>query len=108
MTQRTSIADIQVAQSLFQFIEQDVLPGTEVTSEQFWSGLSDIINELSGENKALIAKREDLQAQIDSWHKTHQGDSFEFNGYKQFLKDISYLETLLRILISLQQGLILN
>ena len=93
MTQRTSIADIQVAQSLFQFIEQDVLPGTEVTSEQFWSEFSNIINELSGENKALITKRDHLQTQIDSWHKAHQGNSFNFADYKQFLTEIDYLET---------------
>ena len=93
MTQRTSIADIQVAQCLYQFIEQEVLPGTEVTSAQFWSGFSTIINELSSENKSLVAKRDDLQTQIDQWHKEHQGSQFSFDQYKQFLKDINYLET---------------
>jgi len=91
MNQRISIADLQVAPCLYDFIEQDVLPGTGVPSNQFWQGLASIVNDLGEENRSLLAKRDSLQAQIDAWHSENKGDIFDFAKYKAFLKDINYL-----------------
>ncbi len=91
MTTRISIANMQVAQNLYNFIESSVLPGTEITSEKFWSGFSDLVNDLSPKNKALLATRETLQQQIGQYHQKHQGAAFNFSAYKSFLKEIGYL-----------------
>lgn len=92
MNQRVSIADISIAKCLYDFIEQDVLPGITINSNEFWHSLSNIITDLSEENKVLLAKRDYLQAKIDQWHRDNQGDSFIFANYKSFLQEINYLE----------------
>ena len=72
-------------------MESSVLPGTEITSEKFWRGFSDLVNDLSSKNKALLATRETLQQQISQYHQKHQGAAFNFSAYKSFLKEIGYL-----------------
>lgn len=81
---------LEVAQELYDFIEQDALPNTGVTSEVFWSGLEGIVADLTPKNKALLAKRDDLQAQIDTYY-ANGGATKSFAEYKQFLQGIGYL-----------------
>lgn len=91
MTQYTPIANIQVANCLYDFINQDVLSGLDIQAEQFWQRFSKLINELSNENAQLLATRDKIQAQIDQWHKENKGENFNFSAYKRFLKEINYL-----------------
>jgi len=91
MNQRIAVANIQVDQELFDFIEHEVLPESNIASNEFWQSFSNLINELSPENKTLLATRDSMQLQIDQWHQQHQGDNFNFQSYKAFLKDINYL-----------------
>jgi malate synthase len=91
MTQYIKTQNIQVAQCLHHFIEQDVLPHSTISSTEFWKHFSSIIEKLTPVNKALLATRDDLQAKIDSWHQIHFGDKFNFSAYKDFLKEINYL-----------------
>ncbi len=89
MTERTQIGGLQVANTLKSLLENDILPGTGVSADQFWSGLEGIVNDLAPKNRALLAKRDDLQAKIDAWHKANgKGD---FAAYKAFLQEIGYL-----------------
>ncbi|MBT0961114.1 malate synthase G [Denitromonas iodatirespirans] len=89
MSTHTKIGGMQVANALKQLLEKDILPGTGVTADQFWSGLESIVNDLAPKNRALLAKRDELQAKIDAWHQKHgKGD---FAAYKTFLKEIGYL-----------------
>lgn len=81
---------LEVAQELYDFIEQDALPNTGVTSEAFWSGLEGIVADLTPKNKALLEKRDDLQAQIDTYY-ANGGAAKSFAEYKQFLQSIGYL-----------------
>ncbi|WP_410211068.1 malate synthase G [Aquirhabdus sp.] len=81
---------LEVAQELYDFIEQDALPNTGVTSEGFWTGLEQIVADLTPKNKALLAKRDDLQAKIDAYYQ-NGGKDKPFAEYKQFLQDIGYL-----------------
>lgn len=83
--------NLQVAPVLFQFIDLEALPGSGLTSEQFWSGLEALIQDLAPQNRALLAKRKDLEAQINAWHKENK-ENFDFDGYKLFLQEIGYLE----------------
>jgi malate synthase len=85
------IQNIQVAQCLHQFIEQDVLPHSLISPTDFWQNFSTIIEKLTPINKALLATRDDLQTKIDSWHQNNFADNFDFSSYKKFLKDINYL-----------------
>lgn len=91
MNQRISKANLQVSQCLADFIELEVLPDTGLNSADFWSSFAEIIDNLAPENNQLLKTRDQLQAKIDQWHQTHQGDEFNFEQYKQFLKDINYL-----------------
>ncbi|MBU8908841.1 malate synthase G [Desertibacillus haloalkaliphilus] len=85
------VENLQVASVLYEFINSEALPGTGVSSEQFWSGLNTVVHELAPENKALLVEREDLQRKISEWHKGNKG-SIDFKTYKTFLEEIGYLE----------------
>jgi malate synthase len=91
MTQTVQSAGLSINQDLFEFIEHEALPNTGITSSQFWQNFADLINDLSSENAKLLSKRDELQAQIDNWHKQNLGEKFDFGRYKQFLTDIGYL-----------------
>ncbi|QID19202.1 malate synthase G [Nitrogeniibacter mangrovi] len=89
MTERTQIGGLQVANELKSLLENDILPGTGVTAEQFWSGLDAIVSDLAPKNAALLAKRDELQSKLDAWHKAN--GKGEFGAYKAFLEEIGYL-----------------
>lgn len=91
MTQTVQSAGLSINQDLFEFIEHEALPNTGITSSQFWQNFAAIINDLSGENAKLLSKRDELQDQIDNWHKQNFAEKFDFGRYKQFLTDIGYL-----------------
>lgn len=93
MTSRVQVGSLQVAQVLFDLVNDKILPGTEITSERFWSKLAAIVDDLSPKNRALLAKRDELQAKIDQWHlQQNQAQSkHDPLTYKQFLTEIGYL-----------------
>ena len=80
-----------MARPLHDLIEQQALPGTGVTSEQFWRGLSALIHEEGPRNKALLARRDYLQARIDAWHRARKGTPHDAAAYQAFLAEIGYL-----------------
>ena len=82
---------LQVAQPLIQFIEQKALPGTGVSTVEFWQGLADLFNELGPKNKALLAYRSELQTKIDQWHIRQRNQPHGHETYKEFLKGSPYV-----------------
>ncbi|WLD93589.1 malate synthase G [Alkalihalobacillus sp. AL-G] len=92
MSDYVQVGDLHIARELYEFINSEAIPGSEVTSEQFWSGLEGIIKELSPKNKSLLEKRTELQTKINNWHKENF-ETFDFDAYKSFLKEINYLES---------------
>ncbi|UWQ40215.1 malate synthase G [Leisingera aquaemixtae] len=82
---------IQVAPELADFIEKQALPGTGVEAETFWKGLAELVNGFGPENRALLAKREDIQARIDAWHIANRDKPHDHEAYKAFLAEIGYL-----------------
>jgi malate synthase len=92
MTARTQCNSLQVATPLYRFIEDKVLPGTGISSADFWKGFDEIVKDLSPKNAALLAKRDRLQLDIDQWHKAHPGPITDMPAYRQFLKDIGYID----------------
>ena len=91
MTQRIQKGGLQVAQSLYDLVNNEIIPGTDVAPEHFWLELENIINELGMTNQALLSKRDNIQLQMDEWHKSHKGQLPDIETYKQFLTDIGYL-----------------
>ncbi|MFM7010493.1 MAG: malate synthase G [Betaproteobacteria bacterium] len=91
MTARTSCHRLQVATPLYNFIEQQVLPGTGVTSADFWKGFDAIVHDLGPKNAALLAERDRIQTEMDTWHRAHPGPIQDMPAYKAFLTKIGYL-----------------
>lgn len=91
VTERIQVGGLQVATELHRFIENEALPGTGVTPEQFWSGLDAILHDLAPRNRALLAKRDQLQAQIDEWYRGRRGQPLDRAAHTEFLKEIGYL-----------------
>ena len=91
MTKRISIANLQVAEELYNFVNEQVLPGTKLPQDTFWSGFANLIEELAPKNKDLLIKRDALQQKITAYHQGHQAENFNFSDYKGFLTEIGYL-----------------
>jgi malate synthase len=91
MTARTQAHRLQVATNLHHFIEQKVLPGTGVSAEAFWKGFDAIVADLAPKNIALLAERDRLQNELDTWHKAQPGPVSDMPAYRAFLEGIGYL-----------------
>ena len=85
-----AIGDLRVASVLRRFIEDEVLPGTGVTAEDFWAGLSGLVADLAPRNRALLAERERLQAALDAWHLAAPG-AVDHDAYETMLRELGYL-----------------
>ena len=83
--------DLKVAAELASFIEQQALPGTGVAPETFWKGFSALVHDFGPENRALLERREEIQAQIDAWHIERRGKPHDHEAYCAFLREIGYL-----------------
>ena len=82
---------LKISSVLFDFINSEAIPGTNIESEHFWKGFSNVVHELAPLNKSLIEKREIIQKKIDDWHKLNNQKDFDKNEYINFLKSIGYL-----------------
>lgn len=92
MSERVTVAGLNVARVLHDFVNDEALPGTRIAPETFWSGLAQIVADLAPKNRALLDKRDRLQAEIDKWHRERRGSHFELAEYKSFLQKIGYLQ----------------
>jgi malate synthase len=91
MTARTTIHRLQVATPLLRFIDDRVLPGTDIESAAFWQGFDALVHELAPKNAALLAERDRLQSALDAWHLANPGPIADPRTYRTFLKEIGYL-----------------
>jgi malate synthase len=91
MTNYLKVGNLKVAEELYDFINSNALPGSQVDQEHFWGGLESIIRDLTPKNRALLANRDDFQNKINRWHLENK--EFDFNKYKAFLEEIGYLES---------------
>ncbi len=91
MTQRVARGGLQVAQVLVDLVSERAAPGTGIEADAFWSALEGIVSELGPRNRALLERRNELQLQIDSWHRAQQGKPIDPATYCRFLIDIGYL-----------------
>ena len=99
MSNYVSQNGIQIAQELFDFVNDRALPGTGVARAKFWNEFADLLGHFAPRNAELLAKREDIQAQIDAWHIEHKDQPIAQTEYQAFLKSIGYLVEEPRMLI---------
>ncbi|MBW8446396.1 MAG: malate synthase G [Arenimonas sp.] len=81
---------LSIDKELHQFLIEKALPGTGVDPEVFLKGFSAIVHDLAPKNRALLAKRDEMQAKIDAWHKQN-GAPIDMDAYEAFLREIGYL-----------------
>src|SRR5690606_34771410 len=86
-----TIGRLTIDAELRAFVEAEVLPGTGIEPQVFWSGLERIIAEFTPRNRALLAQRDELQAAIDAWWREHKGQQFDVEEHATFLRNIGYL-----------------
>ncbi|QYK40077.1 MAG: malate synthase G [Paracoccaceae bacterium] len=92
MSDHIARAGLSVDAALVAFVEDHALPGTGVDGAAFWAGLAQAVERLGPETRALLARRQELQARIDSWHLSRRGQPHDPAAYRAFLSDIGYLE----------------
>ena len=92
MTDRVTVGNLRVARVLHDFINNEALPGTDIDPDSFWAGVDKVVTDLAPQNQDLLARRDDLQAQIDKWHRHHVIEPIDPEAYKQFLTEIGYLQ----------------
>ncbi|MDH1621484.1 malate synthase G [Pseudomonas chengduensis] len=91
MTERVQVGGLQVAKALYDFVNNEAIPGTGIAADKFWAGAAAVIKDLAPKNRALLTKRDELQAQIDAWHQARKGQAHDAAAYKDFLQEIGYL-----------------
>jgi malate synthase len=93
MPNKISASNLQISQVLYDFIEKEATPGTGIEPRAFWAAMGRIIDNLAPRNRALLLKRDTLQAKIDQWHQQHDVAYYlaHRDEYKKFLQDIGYL-----------------
>ena len=87
-----SLGQLSIASELLDFVNNELLPGTGVTKENFWNGLDKCAHELAPKNKKLLEFRENLQKKIDIWHRDKKGKKIDIKEYSNFLVKIGYLK----------------
>jgi malate synthase len=92
VTDRVTVGNLRVARVLHDFINNEALPGTGVDPDSFWAGADKVVTDLAPKNQDLLARRDDLQAQIDKWHRQRVIGPFDHAEYQQFLTEIGYLQ----------------
>ena len=91
MTDRINAGSLRVDKKLYDFINDEALPGTGVSADDFWSGFDRVVHALSPRNRELLAKRDDLQRQIDAWYQETRDQPIDLADYKAVLREIGYL-----------------
>ena len=89
--EKINISNLSVDENLVKFINDEVLPGTNINGKKFWESFSEVVNKLAPKNKSLIQKRAEIQKKIDEWHISKKESIFDKKEYINFLKSIGYI-----------------
>ena len=85
------IGNLSISENLLNFVNNEVLPGTGISQQRYWSGFDEIVHQLAPKNRDLIDIRRKLQLEIDRWHLNNKKKKFDTKKYKKFLENIGYL-----------------
>ena len=89
---RVSVSSLSVAADLYNFINHEALPGTGLEQAPFWDGFAALLKDFAASNEILLGKRDALQDQLDSWHKTQKGKAWDQAAYEGYLREVGYLQ----------------
>lgn len=92
MTDRVSAGNLRVARVLYDFVNNEALPGTDIDPDSFWAGVDKVVTDLTPKNQELLRRRDELQAQIDKWHRQRVIEPLDIEAYHKFLTEIGYLQ----------------
>ncbi len=90
MDQHVRAGGLDIATVLHRFVEEEALPGSGLDPAAFWDGFGELVRDLAPRNRELLARREELQRQLDGWHQEHPGRP-EPEAYTAYLREIGYL-----------------
>jgi malate synthase len=91
MTQRIECSGLQVDPAIHALLEQEIVPDSGLSADQFWQALADILARFTPRNRELLSIRDSMQAKIDDWHRANPGSDYDRSAYKAFLEEIGYL-----------------
>ncbi|WP_295427322.1 malate synthase G [uncultured Thiodictyon sp.] len=91
MTERVDIGGLKIAKPLYDLVKDEIAPGTGIDPDGLWRSFAAMLAELAPRNRALLARRDAIQAQIDDWYRARQGHAIDPGAYRAFLGDIGYL-----------------
>jgi malate synthase len=91
MTERVSVGNLRVARVLYDFVNNEALPGTDIDPDTFWAGVDKVVADQTPQNQDLLNLRDELQAQIDKWHRQRVIEPVDPDAYREFLAEIGYL-----------------
>ena len=91
MTDRVPVGNLRVATVLYDFVNNEALPGTDIDPDSFWAGVDKVITDLTPQNQELLNRRDELQAQIDKWHRRRVIAPHDPEAYREFLTEVGYL-----------------
>ena len=91
-TERVAVGGLRVASCLLALVRDEIAPGTGIDPAAFWAGLEAIVADLAPRNRALLARRDELQGRLDAWHRARAGRPWDPAAYRAFLEEIGYLE----------------
>lgn len=91
MAARVNESGLQIDAQLHALVAEQLLPGLDVSADEFWGGLAGIVDAFAGKNKELIASRNELQSKIDAWHVANPANPVDVPAYRKFLTEIGYL-----------------
>jgi malate synthase len=92
MTDRVSAGNLRVARVLYDFVNNEALPGTDIDPDSFWAGVDKVVTDLTPQNQSLLNTRDELQARIDKWHRHRVIEPLDVDAYREFLTEIGYLQ----------------
>ena len=91
MTKYVTRAGLRISEQLVEFIESRALTGTGIAADSLWQGLADVLGRFVSQNRMLLAKRDEIQAKLDDWHRTNPGPISDMADYQAFLRKMGYL-----------------
>ena len=91
-TERVAVGSLRVASCLLALVRDEIAPGTVIDPAAFWAGLKALVADLAPRNRALLARRDELQGRLDAWHRARAGRPWDPAAYRAFLEEIGYLE----------------
>jgi malate synthase len=91
MRATVTVDQLSIDKALYDFVNQEAMPGTGVEQQPFWSGFAALIRALAPRNAELLLRRDALQSMIDAWHRQNPGPAFDHSSYKAYLLEIGYL-----------------